>query len=240
MAPVITGLAAALNVNWRVGLLVPALAAVVIVRRYRGVSLPELARHAGAEPPAPPLPPAYWAYWAMLAFGVALEFSAILWAPAYFGQVVGLSPAAAAIAAGVFFAAMLIGRTVLVRLVAMFSGRRVFLAACATVVVGFFAYWGGAGFAPLAILGLFIVGLGTAPFYVLGTDFCMQAAGAASARGSARMVIAPGVAILLNPPLLGAIADHAGLHTAQVMIPVFTLAALASFGLANLLQRRAA
>jgi MFS family permease len=237
MAPLIIGVAAAVGVNWRVGLFAAALAAVLIVRVYRGVRLPEQPRHVATDA-AVPLPPAFWAYWSMLGFGVALEFSALLWAPAYFGKVVGLSPAAAAIAAGVFFAAMLVSRTVLVRLVAMFSGRRVFVAAAAVVVVGFLAYWGGASVAPLAIVGLFVIGLGTGPFYALGTDFCMRAAGAASARGSARIVIAPGIAILLNPPLLGAIADRAGLHTAQVMLPVFVLAALACFATGTLLQQR--
>lgn len=238
MAPVITGIAAALNVNWRVGLFAGALAAVVIVRSGRMVRLPEQPLRVASDAGIP-LPPAYWAYWAMLAFGVALEFSALLWAPAYFGKVVGLSPAAAAIAAGVFFAGMLLGRTVTIRLVAMFSSRVVFLAACGVVVLGFLAYWGGVAYAPLAVFGLFVIGLGTAPFYVLCTEFCMQAAGAASARGSARMVIAPGVAILLNPPLLGAIADRAGLHAAQVMIPVFVIAALVSFAVAGALQRGA-
>jgi fucose permease len=237
MAPVIIGVAAALGVNWRVGLFTGALAAVLIVRSYRGVRLPEQPRRVATDASVR-LPPAFWAYWAMLAFGVALEFSALLWAPAYFGKVVGLSPAAAAIAAGVFFAAMLVSRTVLVRLVAMFSGRRVFVAAAAVVIVGFLAYWGGTSSAPLAILGLFVIGLGTGPFYVLGTDFCMQAAGAASARGSARIVTAPGVSILLNPLLLGAIADRAGLHAAQVMLPVFVLASVASFAVGTLLQRR--
>jgi hypothetical protein len=39
--------------------------------------------------------------------------------------------------------------------------------------------------------------------------------------------------------VLGTIADHAGLHAAQIMIPVFVIAALLCFALGGLLARRA-
>ena len=73
----------------------------------------------------------------------------------------------------------------------------------------------------VAIPGLFVVGLGIAMLFPLILSLAMAAAGPASDRAATRTMIGPGVALLLTPPLLGAIADQAGLRTAQIMIPVF-------------------
>jgi fucose permease len=173
----------------------------------------------------------------MLAFGVALEFSALLWAPAYLEKVVGLSPPSAAIGAGAFFVAMLIGRTVGVRLFRIFSLRHLFFGAAVTTLIGFLAYW-GSGAPAIVIPGLFLIGLGIANLFPLIISFAMAAAGAASDRASTRTLVAPGLALLLTPPLLGTFADRAGLHTAQVMIPVFVALTAAAFFIAQALERR--
>jgi hypothetical protein len=68
----------------------------------------------------------------------------------------------------------------------------------------------------------------------------MTAAGPASSRGSSRAIAAPGLAILLSPPLLGWLADNWGLHVAQVMLPVFAMLTAAAFFTAQYLERRPA
>ena len=65
------------------------------------------------------------------------------------------------------------------------------------------------------------VGVMPANLFALILGFAMNTAGEASDRASARAIVAPGLAILLSPPLLGTFADHAGLHMAQVMIPIY-------------------
>ena len=67
-----------------------------------------------------------------------------------------------------------------------------------------------------------------------------MAAAGASDRAATRTMVGPGVALLLTPPLLGAIADRAGLHAAQVMIPVFVLCTLVAFLTARAFERRPA
>lgn len=234
MAPLIAALAALMGWNWRLGLASGAAAGIAIALRFIRTPIPE--NQQPAKQGEARLPPAFWAYWAMLSFGVALEFAVLLWAPAYLEKVIGLSPPAAAIGAGGFFAAMLIGRTVGVRLFRMFSLRNLFFGAAITTLVGFVAYWGSSE--PIvAIPGLFVVGLGIAMLFPLILSFAMAAAGSASDRAATRTMVGPGVALLLTPPLLGAIADQAGLRTAQIMIPVFLFLAFVAFVTARAFER---
>lgn len=133
---------------------------------------------------------------------------------------------------------MLIGRAGGAGLIRIVPIRPLFLAASATVLVGFLGYrWGGD---PVPVIaGLFVVGLGTALLYPLALSFSIAAAGPAAARGASRVMVATGLAIMLAPPFLGVIADVAGLADALLMIPIFMLAALGAFALGEFARRRA-
>jgi fucose permease len=236
-APVISALAVWLGWSWRTGLVAGTIGGIGIALMFLRTPVP--AQRAPAASSAAPLPAAFWAFWLMLAFSVAAEFSALLWAPSYLGQVVGLSPSLAAIGAGAFFAGMLTGRTISIRLVRLFSLRNLALGSITTGLLGFLAYW-SRGEPAVAIGGLFVIGLGIAMLFPLSLGFGMTAAGPAGARASARLVVAPGLAVLLNPPLLGTIADHAGLWLAQLTIPAFLALAVAAFLVGERLAKRAA
>jgi predicted MFS family arabinose efflux permease len=234
VGPLVIALAAALHWNWRVGMLLGTVVGLVIVLAFVNVRVPDNRRAREAD--GTRLPAAYWAYFAMLAFAVALEFAALLWAPSYLERV---STPAAAAGAGAFFAAMLVGRTVGIRLFSMFPTRTLYFGAAATILVGFAAYWGGVASPPVAIVGLFVIGLGVANLFALILSFAMNTAGAASDRASARAIVAPGLAILLSTPLLGTFADRAGLHAAQLMIPIFVVLATLAYFAAKALEKRA-
>jgi fucose permease len=210
---------------------------IVVVAAFFRVRVPENGRADGTA--ATTLPPAFWAYWAMLGAVVAVEFSVLLWAPAFLERVVGMSASAAALGAAAFFAAMLIGRTAGISLIRAFDGRKIFLAAAATTVVGFAAYW-GAAVPAVVLVGLFVVGLGISLFFPLTLSFAMESAGNAPDRAATRTMLAPGLAILLSPPLLGAIADNLGLRLAQFATPVFVMLAVAAFLVAERLRRASA
>ena len=108
------------------------------------------------EAASTPLPFAFWCYWTLLGMGVAVEFSGLLWAPAYLEQVIGLDPTSAAIGAAAFFAGMLTGRVGEAGLFRIVTIRLLFFAAATTLFAGFALYWGSTepGF---AIAGLFVV-----------------------------------------------------------------------------------
>jgi len=186
-----------------------------------------------------PLPLAYWCYWVLLGMGVAVEFSSLLWAPAYFEQVVGLDATTAAIGAAGFFAGMLTGRVGGAGLFRIVPIRHLFFAATATLFAGFALYWGST-IPALAIAGLFVVGLGTALLFPLALSFAIAAAGPAAQRAAARIMLGPGLAIFFAPPLLGAVADAAGLHIALLMTPVFMAIGVIAFFLGEAARKRAA
>lgn len=236
-APIVTGIAVWLDAGWRMAVLAGVAAGLIILAVFHRLPIPERAATRTAGDSAH-LGFAYWCYWAVLGLGVAVEFAAILWAPAYLEQVVGLDPSAAAIAATAVFAGMLVGRVGGAGLFRMFPTRHLFFAAAVTVFVGFAAYRGSTEPA-IIIGGLFVLGLGAALLFPLALTFAISAAGPAAQRGSARILIAAGLAILLGPPLLGAIADQAGLPTAMLMIPVFMALAVAAFLLGEAARQRA-
>lgn len=229
-APLLIAFAVETGLSWRIVPLAGTVAALVIVGAFWRTPVPEgiqAVRTAGT-PPAP-LPPAYWAYWAFLGLGVALEFCGLFWAPSYLQAVIGLSQSSAALGAGTFFVAMLVGRIVSIALFRSTTPRRIFLGMVALIALGFLAYW----LAPhpaVAVAGLFVIGLGIAPFFPLGISLVMGTVEPAhSNRAGSRAMLAPALAILLNPPLLGSIADAAGLWLAQVIMPVFLAFAVVAF-----------
>jgi fucose permease len=236
-APLVLGLTVWAGLNWRMGVVPGIATGFAVAAVFLRTPVPE--QRVAVATSTAPLTPAFWAFWVMLAFSVAVEFSALLWAPSYLGQVIGLSPSAAALGAGAFFAGMLAGRAASVRLVRTFSLRNLFFGAITMGLVGFVAYWAQGG-AIIAVAGLFVIGLGVAMLFPLTLGFAMTEAGAAGARASARLIIAPGIAVLLTPPLLGAIADHAGLWLSQLTIPAFLVLAVAAFLTGEMLTRRAA
>lgn len=236
-APLLVALTVATDMSWRLVPLVGVVAAVVIVVTCWRAKVPDGAPLAKAGAKAP-LPPAYWAYWALLGLGVALEFSGLLWAPSYLERVVGLSPSMAALGAASFFVAMFVGRTVGIGLVRRYAVRPIFFGMVALVAVGFVVYW-LVPWPPLAVAGLFTMGLGIALFFPMTISLAMGNVGlAGSDRGSSRAMLAPAIAFLFNPPLLGALADSAGLWFAQVMVPVFLALALAAFLTGQRLEQR--
>jgi fucose permease len=173
----------------------------------------------------------------MLGAVVALEFSVLFWAPAFLERVVGLSAAAAAASAAAFSVAMLTGRLAASALVRRVVAWQLFLAALLVTFLGFLVYW-GASWPVVAVVGLFVLGLGIAPLYPLTIGFAIATAGPQGAAASARFMLAVGLSILSMPALLGGLADEVGLGPAHLMVPGLVTVALVCLGTAKLLQRR--
>jgi fucose permease len=123
--------------------------------------------------------------------------------------------------------------------VARVALRRLLIATLVLVFVGFLIYW-GIDWPPAAVAGVFVIGLGVAPLYPLATDFAIGAAPKAKDLASMRLAIAFGLALLLAPIALGALADEAGLGPAHLALPVLILLAYASFFIGEALQKRSA
>jgi fucose permease len=237
-APVITGFCVWMGWGWRMAVIAAVASGLIIIASFARTPIPE-SPHAGTAAAGAPLPFAFWCYFAVLGLGVAVEFSAILWAPTYLQQVIGLDPTWAAMGGSAFFAGMLVGRLGGAALFHLIPIARLFYAAAVTVFIGFLLY--RLASEPVsAVTGLFVVGLGTALLFPLSLSFAIGVAGPAAERGATRIMLASGLAILIAPPLLGTIADQAGLATALFAMPAFMALAVVAFVIGRTAARRRA
>jgi fucose permease len=234
--PLLTGLFLWTGLGWRYPILLGMAFGVGLLVWFRKERPPEGATHARAGQRRR-LPPAFWAYWVLLSSGCAMEFSVLLWAPAYLERVVGFSTATAAALAAGFAIGVVIGRVTIGSVVSRVSGRVLLLVALATALAGFLIYWGIAG--PVgSIVGIVLLGLGVAPLYPLTMSCAVGAAGGALDAAAARLTLAFGVSLLVAPIALGAIADEVGLGMAHLTLPVLIGLATVAFVVAEALQKR--
>lgn len=103
LGPLSAGLFVWLGLGWRYAVLLGAVGAVLLIAIFRNVAMPR--QRPKPQGKAGRLSAAFWAYWIVIATACALEFSVLLWAPAFLERVIGFSPAAAATGAAAFFAA---------------------------------------------------------------------------------------------------------------------------------------
>ena len=234
LAPLLTSAFVSLSLGWRGAILTGAAAGVAVALLARRTSFPQPATAVVGK--AAHLPPAYWAYWCALSFSTAIEFCIILWSAEFLGEVVGLAPAAAAFASAAFVVGMFIGRILGNVWIRMFKPHVLLMAQLAVVLIGFLFYWGGS-VPGISIAGLFILGLGVSLLYPITVGVAIGSAKSQTDAASARAILALGIALLLMPLLLGAIADQVGLRTAHWLIPVLVCAVAVSMGVGRAVEK---
>ncbi|MEJ7761471.1 MAG: MFS transporter [Thermomicrobiales bacterium] len=228
VAPILIGGAAATGFGWQVALLVPVASFAVAGTRFRSMAFPVPVPPAGhgTTVAGDGLPGPYWAFWAVLLLIVAVEFATLFWAAAFLEDVVGLSRATSAAAVSLFLGGMLVGRFAGSRL--MLAGRRggpLLLVSLATTSAAFALYW-LAPSVPLTLVGLTVMGLGTANLYPLTLSLAIEAAGGRTDLAATRASLAAGVAIVAASIVLGRLADLAGIAAAYGVVAVLLAGAL--------------
>ena len=173
-----------------------------------------------------------------MVLAVGIEFSLIFWG-ADFLVAAGLSTSAAATTVSLFLWGMVAGRI---------AGRQIARrnasgAALAPRARGFrrrfFRLLAGACRA-VAVLGLFVAGVGVANLYPLIVALALGAAPGQSNEAGARLTFASGTAILAAPLLLGALADAVGIRLAYGVVPIFLLGAFMASRLGRRLSQEPA
>ncbi len=170
------------------------------------------------------LPRLYWAYWLGIVLVVSVEFCMISWSGDYLEHGLGMIKASAAQAISIFMVSMILGRWATSRLVQQFSSRLLVSTAILLALIGFILFW----LTPspiVAMVGLFITGLGVAGLYPLTLSMAISAGGEATVQAGARATLASGTAVLALPLLLGRLADFVGIHMAYSLVIVLLLAA---------------
>jgi fucose permease len=226
-APLVVGASAASGLGWRAALILPALVLVMLTARYffRPLDLPPGQKDDGVAADGPTLPPLYWAFWTLVALGVASEWCVGYWGADFLADGTGLTRPAAATSLTAFFAAMLVGRLASSRLARTLPPVVLLAATLCAAVLGFPLFW-LAPATPLALVGLFVTGLGIGGVYPLGVSAAIASAPGNTGAAAARLAIGGGGAILVAPFVLGALADNVGIGTAFGIVVPMLLAAL--------------
>ncbi len=140
-------------------------------------------------------------------------------------KVMGLDKAAAAQSVSLFLVAMIVGRLSVSRLVQRVAPANMILFSVLTASAGFLLYWQGQ-IAVVALVGLFVAGLGVAGLYPLILSLTLAAAADNTVQASARATLASGTAILSLPLVLGRLADAVGIHAAYGVVVVLLIGLL--------------
>ncbi|SCF26458.1 MFS transporter [Micromonospora saelicesensis] len=217
-APLILGVLAASAVGWRATFALPAAVLLVLYLRYRRQPLPAVPQ------PATPagvggLPLACWLFAVLTAVSSAIEFCLVYFGPQMLIHA-GMSATAASTALSSNYLGILIGRLLGARLTRR-PGRGVALLYASLAVTGpsFVLFW-LTDQPVLAVLGLFLCGVGIANLYPLSLALTLGAAGGHEDRANARSQLILGVVAGVSPFLLGSLADRYGLVTAFALEPV--------------------
>jgi Arabinose efflux permease len=224
VAPLVVGLTVATGLGWRAAmlLLLPVVAVLGLVGRRVRYPTPQLEpdHHAGSRR----LPTVYWIGWGVVTAGIAVEFCMTLWAADILRARFDLSAAVASAGVTAVVAGMCIGRVVGGRLALRIAVDRLLYYALTVCAIGFTAFW-LTTWAPLAIAGLLVSGLGIALIYPLGLSRAIDASDGRPDLATARVGLGAALASGAGPFVLGALADRVGIHGAFLVVPVLLVVA---------------
>jgi MFS family permease len=173
------------------------------------------------------LPSGYWLSWAFLVAAVAIEFSIVFWGATLIQRRTGVETATATALGGLFLGGMFVGRLVLS--LGLGTGgdiRRPAAIGVVLAIAGASIAWTSTASA-LSAGGLFVAGLGVAGLYPLGVAAALATTPDQPALAATRLTLASGLAVLVAPLALGAVADVLGVVAGWGLVVAFALAALA-------------
>jgi predicted MFS family arabinose efflux permease len=237
IAPLVVGASVAVSLGWRAAVLVviPIVAVEAVAgRRAAVVPRPEPAYGGGR---AARLSRRYWVSWVVVTAGIGVEFCLALWSADLLQHRTSLSRAAAAASVTALVAGMAVGRTFGGRLALRLPLDRLLVGAVGVNAVGFAVFW-LATWPLLAIAGLAVAGLGVALYFPLGLARAIGASEGRPDQASARVGLGAALASGGGPFVLGALADHIGIHAAMLVVPALLVVALAGIRLSPAHQPR--
>lgn len=169
----------------------------------------------------------YWLAWWLLVLVVSVEFGIVFWASTLVARQVEVSLAEATLVATSFYVGMALTRLVLS--VPAIGGRdpiALMRLGLVAALAGSLLAW-SADDVGVAAVGIFLAGVGVGSQYPLVVSVALALVPSLQDTGSARLILASGVAILVAPFVLGVAADAAGVSAAWLLIPALSAAALA-------------
>lgn len=256
-SPLLLGLALGAGLGWWVGFAVCVLASLAAVgglvladRRQRPRAgaddrrpTPTLAAADELyEPPpdapatTPPagraLPRPFWLAMVALFAAAGSEFAINFWGSPLIQAQTGAPTAAATAAMSASVAGVAVGRTVGSRVTHRLGAHRTLLGGFGLTIVGFAVLWLAAAL-PVAVVGLFVAGLGLATLFPLVIDRGLVLSDGRPELAMSRASLVLGVAVGGAPFLLGALGTVVPVSTAMLLVPV-----IAAIGVVGVLGSR--
>jgi fucose permease len=175
------------------------------------------------------LPNRFWGYWVAQILGVSIEFCTIYWSAEYLGKVFALDQALAAQFVSLFLGGMVVGRFTGGNLIRRFRPQKVLIGTILVGMFGYSLYW-LQGNTAIALIGLFILGLGVSMLYPSILSLELEVAGDEKKLAGSRATLASGLAILLLPFALASLADRIGIQSAfGIIAALYALLTLTLF-----------
>lgn len=241
--PALVAAGAASGIGWWLGL-VPALGLLAVLALElrleppigppRAAGSPAASSTPAAAPTTIRFPRAYWLAWVYCVGAVGIEFGVVYWAAPLVQREAGVPLPTATAVATLFICGMLVGRAAMgaglgaserIRRSAWLGlfvagvGATVTWVSTTTVVAGF---------------GLLVAGIGTAILFPLGVAAALATVPAHPAAAGARLTMASGMAILIAPFVLGAIAQLAGVVAGwSTILALVAVSAVLAVGLGS-------
>ncbi len=170
--------------------------------------------------PAPRgLPRRYWVAMAALFAAAGAEFAINFWGSPLIQSTTGASASSATAVMSASVAGLAVGRTVGTRVTNALGSHRTLIGGFLLALVGFVILW-TAGVLPIAVVGLFVVGLGLATLFPLVIDRGIALSEGQPDLAMARASLVLGSAIGGAPFLLGFLGAIVSVQTAMLLVPV--------------------
>lgn len=215
------------GLGWRMAVLIACVLLLVLAARFRRTPLPTREPHAPRHAHTDGrLPAIFWLVWLALAVGVSAEWCMAFWGTEYLHTVIGLNSSTAAYMMSLYLLVTVGGRVVGSKLAAHVPSASLLGATAVVALGGFLLFWLSPR-GPLTPVGLCITGVGISNLFPLSLATGLNIVPALPDLASARASLGAGLAILVAPICLGALADRLGLRLAYGAVPVL----LASVGL---------
>jgi predicted MFS family arabinose efflux permease len=229
LAPVVLGWLATGPLGWRVVMVVPALALVVLGLVFRRADLPRTNATGTTGSVSGRMSTRTWLLCALVGIVVGVEFCVVFYGAQLLHSTTGLDTVTAAAAMALFFAAELVGRVVGSGLTRRPGrGRPLLTSTLVVSLLGMLPLW----LSPnpvVALIGLVLAGLGIANLFPLSLTLALTEAEGLTDKAAARSQFFVGTAIALGPLVLGALSDLWGVQrgfTAAVVLAVAALSLL--------------
>jgi MFS family permease len=236
VGPALVAAGAASGIGWWLGV-VPALGLILVLALELRLEPPIETSMPAMEDVRRPrrpvaLPGGFWLAWSFCVGVVGIEFGIVFWAAPLVQRQVGIALPEATAVATLFVVGMLAGRLALgLGLGASNAIRRSAWLALGLAGVGAGIVW-VATTTLVAAAGLLLAGAGVAVLYPLGVTAALASMPEEPARAGTRLTMANGLAVLVAPFMLGAIADVAGVTTGWATILALVAASsMLAFGL---------